>query len=266
MESFSELRKKYKAEIDEMCLMDDNFMSAVLQDKACCELVLRIILKRDDIEVIECKTQYSVTNLHGRAVRLDVFARDKTGAYLNIEVQRNDKDAVPQRARYNSSLIDANVVKKGTEFKDLPETYVIFITENDILGNGLPLYTVNRTIAETGEIFDDKSHIIYVNSQITDDTALGKLMSDFKCKNPEQMHYEVLSDASKLTKEREDEKGMCKIIDDIVQRECKEVEKKACIETALRMIEKGKYSVEEIAEMSNLPVSEVEELIKKRSA
>ena len=55
---------------------------------------------------------------------------------------------------------------------------------------------------------------------------------------------------------------MCKIIDDIVQRECK----KAYIDTALRMIEKGKYSVEEIAEMSNLSVSEVEELIKKRSA
>ena len=67
---------------------------------------------------------------------------------------------------------------------------------------------------------------------------------------------------------------MCKIIDDIVQRECKEVEIKAeirgeekeRIKTALRMIEKGKYSVEEIAEMSNLSVSEVEEIIKKRSA
>ncbi len=59
---------------------------------------------------------------------------------------------------------------------------------------------------------------------------------------------------------------MCKIIDDIVQRERKETEKKANIDTALRMIEKGKYSIEEIAEMSNLSVSEVEELIKKRSA
>ena len=212
--------------------------------------------------------------MHGRAVRLDVLAKDKTGAYLNIEVQRNDKDAVPVRARFNSSLIDANVVEKGAEFKDLPETYVIFITENDILGKGLPLYTINRVIAETGAIFDDKSHIIYVNSKITDDTALGKLMSDFKCKNPDEMNYYVLSDITKITKEREDEKGMCKIIDDIVQRECKEVEikaeirgeKKAHIDTALRMIEKGKYSVEEIAEMSNLSVSEVEELIKKRSA
>ncbi|MCI7758457.1 MAG: PD-(D/E)XK nuclease family transposase [[Eubacterium] saphenum] len=262
MENFAELRKKYKAEIDEMCLMDDNFMSAVLQDKACCELVLRIILNRDDIEVLECKTQYSLSNLHGRAVRLDVFAKDKNGEYMNIEVQRNDKDAVPQRARFNSSLIDANVVEKGSEFKDLPETYIIFITENDILGKGLPLYTINRTIAETGEIFDDKSHIIYVNSQITDDTALGRLMSDFKCKKPEEMNYDVLSDITKITKEREDEKGMCKIIDDIVQRECK----KARIDTAIRMIDEGIFTVEQIAKISNLSVSEVEELIKKRSA
>ena len=270
MSNFSELRKKYKAEIDEMCLMDDNFMSAVLEDKACCELVLSIILNRDDIEVIECKTQYSMTNLHGRAVRLDVLAKDKTGAYLNIEVQRNDRDAVPKRARFNSSLLDANVVEKGTEFKDLPETFVIFITENDVLGKGLPLYTVDRIVRETNEIFDDKSHIIYVNSQITNDSALGRLMSDFRCKNPEEMHYDVLSDIAKFAKEREDEKGMCQIIDDIVQRECKEVEKKAekksSVNTALRMIDEGIFTVEQISKISTLPLEEVEELIKKHSA
>ena len=270
MSSFSELRKKYKAEIDEMCLMDDNFMSAVLENKACCELVLSIILNRDDIEVIECKTQYSMTNLHGRAVRLDVLAKDKTGAYLNIEVQRNDRDAVPKRARFNSSLLDANVVEKGTEFKDLPETFVIFITENDVLGKGLPLYTVDRIVRETNEIFDDKSHIIYVNSQITNDSALGRLMSDFRCKNPEEMHYDMLSDIAKFAKEREDEKGMCQIIDDIVQRECKEVEKKAekksSVNTALRMIDEGIFTVELISKMTTLPIEEVEELIKKHSA
>ena len=59
---------------------------------------------------------------------------------------------------------------------------------------------------------------------------------------------------------------MCQIIDNIVQRERKEVEKKSSVDTALRMIAKGKYSAEEIAEMTNLPLEEVEELIKKRSA
>ena len=274
MKSFAELRQKYRKEIDEMCLMDDNFMSAVLQDKACCELVLGIILNRDDIEVIECHTQSNLTNLHGRAVRLDVLAKDKTGAYLNIEAQRDDRNATPRRARYNGSLIDANTTEKGAAFEELPETYIIFITENDVLGGGLPLYTVKKIIEETGEIFNDGTHIIYVNSQITDDTALGRLMHDFWCKNPEEMHYEVLSDNAKLTKEREDEKGMCKIIEDIVERESKRErqlgvelgEKQAQTDTARRMIEKGKYSVEEIAEMSNLAVEEVKELIKKHSA
>lgn len=33
-------------------------------------------------------------------------------------------------------------------------------------------------IKETGESFGDESHIIYVNSQIKDETALGKLMHE----------------------------------------------------------------------------------------
>lgn len=270
MESFAELRRKYQKDIDEMCLMDDNFMSAVLQDKACCELVLEIILNRKDIEVIECETQYTVTNLHGRAVRLGVLARDESGALLNIEVQRADSEAVPRRARYNSSMIDADTTKKGTPFKDLPETYVIFITENDILKENRPIYTINRVIAESGNIFNDGTHIIYVNSQIRDDTALGRLMHDFLCKDPQDMHYDVLSDTARLTKEREDEKGMCKIIDDIVQRERKEAEeiakKESSIETALRLIKMNILSLEEIAAATSLSIDEVKKLAEGRSA
>ena len=263
MKSFAELRQKYRKEIDEMCLMDDNFMSAVLQDKACCELVLSIILNRDDIEVIECHTQYSVTNLHGRAVRLDVLAKDKTGAYLNIEVQRDDKNATPKRARYNSSLIDANTTEKGTAFEELPETYIIFITENDVLGGRLPLYTVKKIIEETGEIFNDGTHIIYVNSSITNDTKLGHLMSDFRCKNPKDMYYKILSDNARLTKEREDEKGMCKIIEDIVERESKRERKESQIETARRMIDERIFTQEQIAKISGLSLDEVKELVGK---
>ena len=109
MGSWAEKRRKYQKEIDELCLMDDNFMSAVLQDKACCELVINTILNRSDIEVVECETQYTISNLYGRSVRLDVLAKDGHGDYINIEVQRSDEGAVPKRARYNCSLIEANV-------------------------------------------------------------------------------------------------------------------------------------------------------------
>ena len=48
-------------------------------------------------------------------------------------------------------------------------------------------------VAETGELFGDKAHIIYVNSEITDETSLGRLMHDFRCVNAEDMHYSNLS-------------------------------------------------------------------------
>lgn len=60
--------------------------------------------------------------------------------------------------------------------------------------------------------------------------------------------------------------SMCKIIDDIVQRERKETEKKANVDTALRMIDEGIFTNEQIAKISNLPLNEVEELVKGRSA
>jgi len=51
-------------------------------------------------------------------------------------------------------------------------SFVIFITENDVLKAGLPIYHVERTVQETGTVFNDQAHIVYVNSQIKDETAL----------------------------------------------------------------------------------------------
>lgn len=106
-------------------------------------------------------------------MRLDILAVDEADRVYNIEVQRNDKGAGVKRARYNSSLLDANVTEPGDEYEKLNETYVIFITEHDVLGDGHPIYHIDRTVRETGALFGDESHILYVNAQIKDDTALG---------------------------------------------------------------------------------------------
>ena len=39
---------------------------------------------------------------------------------------------------------------------------------------------------KTGKLFGDEAHIIYVNSQIQDESALGKLMYDFTVQMPEK--------------------------------------------------------------------------------
>ena len=107
-------------------LMDDDFLTKCFEgDTACIQLVLRIILDMPDLQVIDVRTQVFVENLLNRSVRLDVLATDSIGRKINVEIQRSDKGAGKKRARYNSSMMDANLLRKGTDFKELPETFVL---------------------------------------------------------------------------------------------------------------------------------------------
>jgi predicted transposase/invertase (TIGR01784 family) len=144
-------------------LLDDDFLTKCFEgDTASIGLVLQIVLEKPDLKVLDVRTQVFVENLLNRSVRLDILATDSTGAKLNVEVQRSDKGAGRKRARYNASMMDANLLKKGEDFDKLPETWVIFITENDVMGKGLPLYPIERCFLGTGERFEDGSHILYV--------------------------------------------------------------------------------------------------------
>ena len=113
-------------------------------------------------------------------------------------------------------MIDSREVSKGTLFHDLPETYVIFITEHDVWKRGKPLYKVHRRFEDTEEIFDDGAHILYVNGECRSESPLGRLMHDFFCSDPNDMYSDVLAERVRFFKE--DEKGvatMCKIMEEI---------------------------------------------------
>ena len=249
-------------------LLDDDFMTKVFEDISCAELLLRIILNDEGIRVLEAHSQRGIKNLQGRSVKLDILAVDSHNRVFNVEVQRSDRGAGAKRARYNSALIDANVTEPGDQYEDLNETFVIFITENDVLGENLPIYHVDRIIRETGKMFNDESHIIYVNSQIKDETALGKLMHDFTCTNAKDMYYEVLADRVHYFKE--DEEGvaiMCKAMEDMRNEAAREAEKMKAIRMARLMIEDGKLSYEDIAMYTELTLEEVEKIaLEKKSA
>ena len=187
-------------------LLDDDFMTKVFEDISCAELLLRIILNDEGIRVLEAHSQRGIKNLQGRSVKLDILAVDSHNRVFNVEVQRSDRGAGAKRARYNSALIDANVTEPGDQYEDLNETFVIFITENDVMKAGLPIYHIDRVVRETGKLFEDEEHIIYVNSQIKDETRLGRLMHDFSCTDAKDMYNKVLADRVRYFKE--DERGV----------------------------------------------------------
>ena len=214
--------------IDKMTLFDDNLMSLVFgQNIETTELLLRVIMERD-IKVIDVRGQDELKNpvIGGRCITLDVHAIDVDGRHIDIEVQINAEGSHVKRARYHSSLIDANVTEPGEKLENLVETYVIFITEHDVLGKGKPIYHIDRVIKETGENFGDEAHILYVNGEYRDESPIGTLMHDFSCTNAKDIKYRTLSERVRYFKE--DEKGvaiMCKAMEDMRNEAAREAEK-----------------------------------------
>jgi urease gamma subunit len=93
-----------------------------------------------------------------------------------------------------------------------------------------------------------------------DKNKLNELLTgDEKFKSMDRNAAEVINTVTgsglKL-KDKEDTIDMCKAIEDMMN----DSRSAANIETALRMLEKGKYSIDEIAELVELPIEKVQEL------
>ena len=245
-------------------LLDDDFMTAVFSDNIpSVQYVLDVILGLPNLRVESVQVQKTLKNLMGHSIRLDVYAIDDNNRHHNIEIQASHYDGTLQRARYYSSLIDAQILDAGEDYENLPETYVIFITKKDYFGKGLPIYHIGKHIVETGEYLDDGSHILFVNASYDSNDRIGELMHDFRCSDPDELKSPVI--AERFTYLKKDEKGresMCKMMEDM--RNEAALEKTRAI--ARNLIEIGKLSTEEIAEVTGLSVEEIKLLAQNKSA
>jgi hypothetical protein len=217
-----ELRQADLERIKHLRLMDDDFLSMVFEGNfEATELLLGIVLKqtdKSDIKVTEVAVQKEYRSISERTIKLDIYAEDSDGKSYDVEVQRADRGASPQRARFHSSIMDSRLLGKNEPFGKIAESYVIFITEHDVLDAGLALYHVERTIQEMNHAqFGDGAHILYVNgSYHNDEDPVGRLMHDFRCSDPDEMYYETLAERTRYFKEDEGGKeAMCKIWEEV---------------------------------------------------
>lgn len=280
-----------------LCMMNNKFMNAMLHDNIpATQKMLRVIMKNDKIKVISVCVQNFIQNLFGHSAQLDILAEDENGRRFNVEIQRADEGAPAKRARFYSSSLDTVFLKAGHDYEELPETYVIFITENDVLQRNLPIYNIDRYIGQNMDLFKDGSHIIYVNSQIQDDTPLGKLMQDMYCTDPAKLNYKEFAPQMEFLKHSKDGEGEMRdlfeeyahqvgqqigqqlgqkigqqlgqeIGEKIAKEKVKEAtikaakttKKKTLKDMALKMLKRGD-SVEDVAEITSLPPESVRAL------
>ena len=263
METFEERKAWYIEKIKNLTMMSDILARNVLKDRECCEYILRIIMNDSMLTVLDNQVQVDYKNLHGRSAVLDCVAKSGDGRLFNVEIQQENEGAIPKRARYHLGLMDMNVLNPGEFFDKLPETYIIFIAQDDTLGYRLPIAHVDRIIKENGAEFGDESHIIYVDSSKHEDTELGRLMHDFHCKAASDMQDGVL--AKRIFELKESEKGveyMCKEMEEIrsvgiaVGREEGRMEDK--METANNLYKMG-MPLEQIAQAVQVSVQMIQE-------
>ena len=218
--------------IDQLCLFDDDFMSLVFDNNyEATEYLLNTILSRDDLKVVKIQVQKTFKNhmAKGREVTLDIFAKDSTGKMYDVEVQRENVGASPQRARYHSATIDTRMLRSRQKFTEIDESYVIFITQKDSLKGNKPIYHVERKITELGnKEFDDGAHIIYVNGAYKDDNSeIGRMVHDFGCVRASDMYSEVLKNQVRYFKETEGgREAVCEIIEEYGELKAAETAKK----------------------------------------
>lgn len=247
--------------------IDDVFMRCLFRDNLpLTQLVLRIITGRQDLIVTSCQTQKDLKRLAGaRSVCLDIWATDSAKKQYDIEVRRWDEGAEPHRARYHASVMDVENLNAGNPFSALPETYVIFLTEFDVYGQGKALYPVERINLATGKPFEDGEHILYVNGAYRDDSELGKLMHDFCCADASEMYYPLMAEGTRYWKESE--KGvrtMSKTFTDLwregQEEAFKEGGKKTMVSIVKKILADGALSPEQIAKYADLTLDEVRRL------
>ncbi|MBP5601775.1 MAG: PD-(D/E)XK nuclease family transposase [Treponema sp.] len=275
---FDNINPAVMERIKNLRLIDDELMTVVFSgDKEATELLIRILLNRNDLRVTKSMTQAQKHNLFGRSVTLDIVAEDIFKTEYNIEIQRADKGAGAKRIRYHQAMLDSHSLKKKKDFEDLPNLYIIFILEHDLFGKNEPIYFVSKILNikdEDGKYlpFDDGCNIMYVNGEYRGDDALGKLMHDFSTPNADEMNYNRL--AEKVRFYKQDETGvqnMCKIVEEYGDERAAEAlkqgiqqgEQKKAIEDAVNLLKTNLLTPEQIAQTIKLPLQKVLELQKQ---
>ena len=242
--------------IDDLTLFDDDLMSKVFDgNKEATELLLRIILERDDIKVIKVRGQVEMKNplSGGRNIRIDIHAIDGDRNEFDVEVQRGEEGSHPRRARFNGSMLDSRMLKKKQKFKELEDAYVIFICQHDKFGENKPIYHIDKTVRETGTPYDDGAYTIYVNGLYKGDDAIGKLAHDFNCTKADDIYYKPLAEGVRHFKETEEGRGiMCESFNKLADKVADKREEKTKVDIVKALMDNMKWSLEQALTASGI--------------
>ena len=145
----------------------NNFMfAAVMSDEENCKGFLERALSMK-VDHVEISTEKNIVyHPEYKGVRLDVYAKDENNTRYNIEMQVLKQPALGRRSRYYQSQMDMELLLKGCEYAELPDSYVIFLCDFDPFGKGKYRYTFWTACEETEKAsLKDGRCIMFLNTR-----------------------------------------------------------------------------------------------------
>ncbi len=249
------MRKPQKT-VDELRPIDDTFIRKLGENRAFCEEMLRTVMSNPDLTVISNTVQKDIHNVDTRSVTVDILCKDNRHGYFSVEVQKADDDDHQKRVRYNGACVQILSLAKGTKFRELPDLYMIYITEKDIFKRGKTVYHFDRIIRETGEAVDNGYHEIYVNAEVHDGTDIAEYMEIFSSSDVHRnLKFPSICEVVRYYKNGKGRETMCRVVEEYA----KECIKEKAMETAKLLLSRD-IAEDVIQEATGLSLEELSEL------
>ncbi len=265
---------------------NDFVFALVMRDPGICKGIVELILPDEEIGEVKIATadnslldnakepevvpQASLDfGKDMRGVRFDAYVKT-ANEWIDIEMQTTNKHDIEKRSRYYQVLMDTDCLEKGSKFKDLKTTYVVFICTFDYFSLDEPIYVVESYIRKNNLHFDDGTSKILLNTKCSPAKVPEKLRAFYAYINdPAKVGSKLIEDINERVEEYNTKEWREKFVTlEYMIAEAKEeglAEGEASgraereIEMARAMKEK-KYSIDEISELTGLSAEEIEKL------
>lgn len=264
------MKNKTAADYWEEADFTDNLIFRMVMEKESLVKELLEILLNMSISFIQVRQHEKSfeADIRARGIRLDVYIKDSNGTVYDIEMQTGVYKAeyFGKRTRYYQSVIDYELLKKNKPYTDLSHTIIIFICTFDPFGKNLGKYTFKNICKENKDVYlGDESEKIFFNAKGMQDNltneqkaflnfVAGKGATDRFTKNLEAQVKYVKSDSKK------------KVEYMTWKQELIEQKNEGILEAnknmVVKLLKRGKMTLQEIAEDCAMSVEQIREIAK----
>ncbi len=187
----------------------------IMRQEHICKLFLEALLGRPIERIVYVSKEETISDeLVWHGIRLDVYMKDESGTIYNIEMEAASRGKIPHRVRFYQGTMDRRVLETSKDYRELPDSFIIFVCDFDYFGGGLAVYKRKTVLEGCEDIpYEDGSHVYVLNSKYQKGNADPAILEFLRCIRENDVDYEYESELMQ---------AVCPAIKDIRNDEKKE--------------------------------------------